>query len=150
MSQNTTEVITGAAVLAIAVGFLVFVANSTGLSRSTAGYDLVASFRSADGITIGTDVRLAGVKVGTVTGLSLNPETYRADTTITVTGSVEVPDDSAIAISSEGLLGGNFVEILPGGSPFAMETGGEFLDTQGSISLVSLLMSFVSASGSDE
>ncbi|WP_425093221.1 outer membrane lipid asymmetry maintenance protein MlaD [Tropicimonas sp. S265A] len=150
MSQNTTEVVTGAAVLAIAVGFLVFVANSTGMSRSGSGYDLVASFRSADGIGIGTDVRLAGVKVGTVTGLSLNPETYRADTTITVAGTVEVPDDSAIAISSEGLLGGNFVEILPGGSPFAMETGGEFLDTQGSVSLISLLMSFVAASGSDE
>nr|MDJ0859891.1 MlaD family protein [Dinoroseobacter sp.] len=108
MSNTSTEVVTGAAVLAIAVGFLVFVSNSTGLSRAGGGYDLVASFRSADGISIGTDVRLAGVKVGTVTSLALNPETYRADTTITVSGSVEIPDDSAIAISSEGLLGGNF------------------------------------------
>ncbi|MDJ0994537.1 MAG: outer membrane lipid asymmetry maintenance protein MlaD [Dinoroseobacter sp.] len=149
MSNTSTEVVTGAAVLAIAVGFLVFVSNSTGLSRAGGGYDLVASFRSADGISIGTDVRLAGVKVGTVTSLALNPETYRADTTITVSGSVEIPDDSAIAISSEGLLGGNFVEILPGGSPFVMETGGEFLDTQGSVSLISLLMAFVS-SGDDE
>ncbi|MEM9394429.1 MAG: outer membrane lipid asymmetry maintenance protein MlaD [Pseudomonadota bacterium] len=149
MSNTTTEVVTGAAVLALTVGFLVFVSNSTGLSRGGAGYDLVASFRSADGITVGTDVRLAGVKVGTVTGLALNPETYRADTTITVAGTVEIPDDSAIAISSEGLLGGNFVEILPGGSAFAMENGGEFLDTQGSVSLISLLMAFVSG-GDDE
>ena len=150
MSQNTTEVVTGAAVLAIAVGFLVFVANSTGLSRAAGGYDLTASFRNADGIQVGTDVRLAGVKVGTVTGLALNPETYRADTTITVSGDVEIPDDSAIAVSSEGLLGGNFVQILPGGSPFAMEAGAEFLDTQGSVSLVSLLMSFVAATSGDE
>lgn len=150
MSQNTTEVATGAVVLAIAIGFLVFVANSTGLARNGSGYELLASFRSADGIQIGTDVRLAGVKVGTVTGLSLNPETFRADTTLAVSAGVEIPDDSAIAISSEGLLGGNFVEILPGGSPFPMETGGEFLDTQGSVSLVSLLMKFVASSGGDE
>ena len=149
MSNTTTEVVTGAAVLALAVGFLVFISNSTGLQRGGNGYDLVASFRSADGVSVGTDVRLAGVKVGTVTGLDLNPETYRADTTITVSDGVEIPDDSAIAISSEGLLGGNFVEILPGGSPFAMEGGGEFIDTQGSVSLISLLMAFVS-SGSDE
>lgn len=149
MSNTTTEVVTGAAVLALAAGFLLFVSNSTGLSRGGSGYDLVASFRSADGISIGTDVRLAGVKIGTVTGLELNAETYRADTTITVAGTVEIPDDSAIAISSEGLLGGNFVEILPGGSPFALEAGGEFLDTQGSVSLISLLMAFVS-SGDDE
>lgn len=149
MSNTTTEVVTGAAVLAIAAGFLFFVTNSTGLSRGTAGYELVASFRSADGISIGTDVRLAGVKVGTVTGLELNPDTYRADTTITVASDVEIPDDSAIAIAAEGLLGGNFVQILPGGSPFPLENGGEFLDTQGSVSLISLLMAFVS-SGDDE
>jgi len=149
MTQNTTETVTGAAVLAIAVGFFVFVLNSTGVSRGGAGYELVASFRSADGISIGTDVRLAGVKIGTVTDMALNAETYRADTTITVRDQVEVPDDSAIAISSEGLLGGNFVEILPGGSPFMMEAGGEFLETQGSVSLISLLMSFVAGSGEE-
>lgn len=149
MSNTTTEVVTGAAVLVIAAGFLAFVANSTGVSRGAGGYELVASFRTADGIGIGTDVRLAGVKVGTVTGLELNPETYRADTTITVAENVEIPDDSAIAIAAEGLLGGNFVQILPGGSPFTLEAGGEFLDTQGSVSLISLLMAFVS-SGDDE
>lgn len=148
MSHSKTEVAVGGAVLAAAVGFLFFVSNSTGFSSGANGYPLTASFRSADGITIGTDVRLAGVKIGTVTGISLNSETFRADTTISVAEGIEIPDDSAISVSSEGLLGGNFIEILPGGSPFAMETGGEFIDTQGSVSLVSLLMKFVGGDGS--
>lgn len=143
MAHNTSEVLVGGAVLAVAVGFLAFVATSTGFSGGGAGYPLTASFRSADGVAVGTDVRLAGVKVGTVTAIGLNPETFRADTTITLAEGIEIPDDSAISISSEGLLGGNFVEILPGGSPFALETGGEFTSTQGSVSLVTLLMKFV-------
>ena len=97
---------------------------------------------------MGTDVRLAGVKIGSVTGVTLNPETYRADTTVSVINGIEIPDDSAIVVSSEGLLGGNFVEIIPGGSPFFYEAGAVIEDTQGAVSLVSLLLKFVS--GSDE
>ena len=54
-----------------------------------------------------------------------------------------VPDDSSVVISSEGLLGGNFVEVMPGGSPFNLEAGEEVLDTQGAVSLISLLVKFV-------
>jgi phospholipid/cholesterol/gamma-HCH transport system substrate-binding protein len=91
-------------------------------------------------------VRLAGVKVGTVSKVELNPETYRADTTVSLQSGIEIPDDSAIVISSEGLLGGNFVEIVPGGSPFFFEAGDQIEDTQGAVSLVSLLMKFVGGS----
>lgn len=143
MAENRTEVIAGGVVLAVALGFVVYAANLTGASARTSGYDLAASFRSADGITVGTDVRLAGVKVGRVTSMALDPTTYRANTTISVTEGIEVPDDSALAISSEGLLGGNYVEILPGGSPMYFAPGDQIEFTQGSISLVSLLMKFV-------
>ncbi|MEM1076883.1 MAG: outer membrane lipid asymmetry maintenance protein MlaD [Pseudomonadota bacterium] len=149
MSHTPTEVLVGGAVLAVALGFLAFVGSSTGVSGSGGGYPLTASFRTADGISVGTDVRLAGVKVGTVTGIDLNPETFRADTTISVASNIEIPDDSAISVSSEGLLGGNFVEILPGGSPFVLAEGDEFTSTQGSVSLVSLLMKFVGSGGDD-
>lgn len=150
MSENTTEVMVGGAVLAVAVGFLVYAANATGF-RSAGGdsYDLTASFRSVDGVSVGTDVRVAGVKVGTITSLDLNPNTFRADARLTVLKDLELPDDSAILVSSEGLLGGNYIEIIPGGSPFNLEPGGEILDTQGSISLVSLLMKFVTASSGE-
>jgi len=81
--------------------------------------------------------------VGRVTAVELDPETFRAETAFTVRAGIQVPDDSAIAVSSEGLLGGNYVEILPGGSPFTLTPGDEIEFTQGSISLISLLMKFV-------
>ncbi|NSX55252.1 outer membrane lipid asymmetry maintenance protein MlaD [Parasulfitobacter algicola] len=144
MSHNTTEVVTGGVVLVAAIAFLVYAAQATGFSRDTGNYDLTASFRSAEGISVGTDVRLAGVKIGTVSDLDLNPQTFRADATVSLIQGIELPDDSSILISSEGLLGGNFVEIVPGGSPFNYEPGSEILDTQGAVSLISLMLKFVS------
>ncbi|WP_425038247.1 outer membrane lipid asymmetry maintenance protein MlaD [Primorskyibacter sp. S187A] len=149
MSENTTEVLVGGAVLAAAVAFVIYAGQATGLGQSSTGYELSASFRSLEGVQVGTDVRLAGVKIGTVTEVTLNPETYRADTSFSIRDAVEIPDDSAIVISSEGLLGGNFVEVLPGGSPFYFEGGDEIIDTQGAVSLISLLLKFV-AGGGDE
>lgn len=148
MSTNTTEVAVGAAVLAAAVGFVLYAGQVTGFAGQSDGYPLSASFRSLEGISVGSDVRLAGVKIGTVTDIALNPTTFRADTQFVLKQDILIPDDSAVVISSEGLLGGNFVEIVPGGSPFNFEEGSEIEDTQGSVSLISLLMKFVS--GGDE
>ncbi|MBY6055720.1 outer membrane lipid asymmetry maintenance protein MlaD [Leisingera daeponensis] len=147
MSHNPTEVFAGGIVLAAAIGFAVYAGQAAGLSRAGSTYDLTASFRSLEGVSVGTDVRLAGVKIGTVTGVGLNPETFRADTVFSVKEGIEIPDDSAVVISSEGLLGGNFVEIMPGGSPFAFEPGDEIEDTQGAVSLISLLVKFVAGGG---
>lgn len=144
MSENTTEVLVGGAVLAVAVGFLVYAGQAAGLNQSSSGYPLTASFRSLEGVLVGTDVRLAGVKIGSVTEVALNPETYRADTVFTVREGILIPDDSAVVVAQEGLLGGNFVEIVPGGSPFYFEPGQEMEDTQGAVSLISLLLKFVS------
>lgn len=146
MSDSPTQVLVGAAVVAVAVGFLIFAGNATGFGSKGSGYPLVASFRSAEGITVGTDVRLAGVKIGSVTGMMLNRETYRADTEITLLNNIKIPDDSAVSIASEGLLGGNFVEVSPGGSFDNFEPGAEIEDTQGAVSLISLLIKFVSGS----
>ncbi|KPU84868.1 ABC transporter substrate-binding protein [Marinosulfonomonas sp. PRT-SC04] len=149
MSESTTEVLVGGAVLAIAFGFLIYAGQATGFSPAkSSDYPLIASFRSGEGVSIGTDVRLAGVKVGTVREMALNTQTYRADIVLSVKNGVLIPDDSAVVISSEGLLGGNFVEIYPGGSLENFEPGDEILDTQGSVSLISLMMKFVS--GGDE
>lgn len=144
--SHTTEVVTGSVVLAAAVGFFLYAGQIVGFSGTGASNSYTASFRTADGISVGTDVRLGGVKVGAVTGISLNPETYRADTAFTVQSDVALPDDTAIIISSEGLLGGSYVELLPGGSPFNLEPGAEIEDTQGSVSLVQLLLKYVAGS----
>lgn len=147
MANTNAEILVGGIVLAAAIGFGIYAAQVAGLQSNTDGYRLSASFRSIEGVSVGTDVRLAGVKVGTVQNIDLNPETYRADTLVKINAGVEIPDDSAIAVASEGLLGGNFIEIVPGGSPFYFEAGDEIEDTQGSVSLVSLLLRFVSGGG---
>lgn len=149
MSENRAEIAVGAAVLAAAIAFVVYAGQVTGLGSAPRGYDLTASFRSLEGVTVGTDVRLAGVKVGSVSAIRLDPETYRAETVLTVDATLQVPDDSAVVIASEGLLGGNFVELMPGGSPFYFEPGAEIVDTQGAVSLVSLLMRFVAGDGTE-
>ncbi|PIB24802.1 outer membrane lipid asymmetry maintenance protein MlaD [Amylibacter kogurei] len=146
MAHNLTETAVGAVVVAAAAGFLIFASSSVGFSTKSGGYELNASFRSADGVAVGTDVRMAGVKVGTVTALALDPESFRANMQFSMRDDLKIPEDSGVQISQEGLLGGTFVEVVPGGSEFAMEQGGEFIDTQGSVSLISLLLKFVAGS----
>lgn len=148
MSENPTEIAVGAGVVALALGFLVYAGQIAGVSGASDTYQLTASFRSAEGISAGTDIRLAGVKVGTVTDLGLNHDTFRAEAELTLASDILLPDDTAALISSEGLLGGNFVELLPGGSMFNFEDGQVISDTQGSVSLINLLLKFVT--GGDE
>jgi phospholipid/cholesterol/gamma-HCH transport system substrate-binding protein len=150
MAYERAEILAGSAVLAAAMGFVLYAAQGSGLMAAPDSYDLTASFRSVEGITLGTDVRLAGVKVGSVTGLALNPETFFADTKISLRKDVLLPMDSTILVSSEGLLGGTFVEILPGGALETLEPGAEIEDTQGAVSLINLLLKFVGGSGESE
>ena len=142
MAYERAEIVAGAAILAVAVGFALYAVQGRGMVGAAESYPLTASFRSVEGVTVGTDVRLAGVKVGTVTALSLNSETYFADAVISMRKDVAVPTDSSILISSEGLLGGTFVEVQPGGALEMLEPGGEIEDTQGAVSLITLLMKF--------
>jgi phospholipid/cholesterol/gamma-HCH transport system substrate-binding protein len=132
----------------VAAGFALYAVRGSGMVGAPVSYPLTASFRSVEGVSVGTDVRLAGVKVGTVTGLTLNPETYFADATISMRKDVALPTDSTILVSSEGLLGGTFVEVQPGGALEMLEPGGEIEDTQGAVSLITLLMKF--AGGGDK
>ncbi len=148
MAAQNTEIAVGGIVLAAAIGFAIYMGQASGFAARSDGYALTPSFRSIEGVTVGTDVRLAGVKIGTVTDIALNPQTFRADASLTVQDDIALPDDTAVVIASEGLLGGNFVEVLPGGSPFNLEAGDEIEDTQGAVSLISLLLKFVS--GGDE
>ncbi|MEL6519115.1 MAG: outer membrane lipid asymmetry maintenance protein MlaD [Pseudomonadota bacterium] len=149
MSSHTTEVIVGGVVVAAAAGFLVYASQFSSVQATAGNYNLTASFRSAEGVTVGTDVRMAGVKVGTVTGLELDPSSFRAVASFSIDHAIRLPDDTSLVIASEGLLGGTFVEVLPGGSAFDYEPGDEVIDTESSVSLISLLLSFVAGDGSD-
>ncbi|WP_108484024.1 outer membrane lipid asymmetry maintenance protein MlaD [Oceaniglobus ichthyenteri] len=148
MADHMTEVVTGGVVLAAALGFGLYAAQVAGLGQGGDTYPLTASFRSVEGVSVGSDVRLGGVRVGTVTALNLNAETFRADAVFAIRKDLELPEDTAVIVASEGLLGGNFIEILPGGSPFNLEQGSEIEDTQSAVSLLNLLLKYVSG-GSD-
>ena len=148
ISKNMAETVVGAIVLGIAIIFAVFLWRFSDIGFGTGQYTVDAKFRSAEGITVGTDVRLAGVKIGSVSNLSLDPQTFQAIARLSIKPEYQMPDDSAAILSSEGLLGGRFVEILPGGSYELMEDGSEFSETQGAVSFISLLMKFVT--GKDE
>ena len=143
MAHNPVEVAAGAIVLAAAGAFAVYAAGIVGDSAGGDSYPLTASFRSAEGISEGTDVRLAGVTIGRVTDMALNPETYRAETTFSIQSAYTLPEDTAVIVASEGLLGGSYIELIPGGSPFMLDPGGEILDTQGAVSLLNLLLRYV-------
>lgn len=143
MTNSTTETLIGALVLVTAGGFIAYSAQTIGLSAgSGASYDLRAAFISAEGLTVGTEVRMAGVQIGTVTDMHLDATTYQAVTTLAIDDSIQIPDDSDVKVASEGLLGGTFVEIAPGGSPDLMAAGDEFMFTQGSVDLINLMLKF--------
>lgn len=140
------ETLLGGAVAAVAVGFFVFAAEQSGRSGG-GGYDLTARFQRVDGIAVGSDVRVSGVKVGVVRAVSLDPETYMAQLTMAIDPNVRVLDDSTARVASDGLLGGAYVAIEPAGlDPLA--AGAEIPNTQGAVDLLTLFGSF--AQGQNE
>ena len=141
MAYRAWEVLLGAVVMVVAIAFVVFALRTTGTTLTESqGYDLHANFRSAEGVRQGTEVRLAGVKIGSVSTLSLDPQTFRAELTISVIQGLDLPTDSSIQVASEGLLGGTFIEILPGGDVENLQPGDTFQDTQSAVSLIALLL----------
>ena len=138
MQNNTVETLIGAVVVLVAAAFLFFAYTTTG-SGNVSGYDVKADFSSADGILTGTDVRLHGIKIGTVSSLELDPKTYVAIVHLSIQNNVKLPDDSSIKITSAGLLGSSYLAIQPGGSDKMIPPGGEITNTQGSVDFMSLI-----------
>ena len=140
---NVVETIIGAVVLVAAAGFAAFAANTANFDGGRADrYTLEAKFRKADGVSVGTEVRIAGVRVGSVTGLNLDPLTYQAVVDLRIDDEIEIPEDSDARVESDGLLGGAFVSITPGASEFMLVEGDEIINTQGAVSLLDLIVRF--------
>jgi phospholipid/cholesterol/gamma-HCH transport system substrate-binding protein len=142
MQNSTVETMIGAVVIAVAALFLFFAYTGSGVGAISGGYDVTARFDRADGVNVGTDVRLSGIKVGTVQKLSLDPKTYNAVVTISMGNAIKLPDDSSVRITSDGLLGNQYLSIEPGGSMQMIKPGGQIENTQGSIDLIGLLGKF--------
>jgi phospholipid/cholesterol/gamma-HCH transport system substrate-binding protein len=149
MSKNILETIVGAIVLLVAVGFGIFAYNSSNV-KSVDGYEITARFASADGLGLGSEVRIGGIKIGVVSDMDLDTETFEALISLQIREDVEIPDDSTASVVSSGLLGSKFVEIAPGGSETALEDEGEIAFTQSSVNIESLIGKMVHSGGGVE
>jgi phospholipid/cholesterol/gamma-HCH transport system substrate-binding protein len=132
------ETIVGVCVLGVAAGFLYYAYDVSGRSALAGAYPLHAVFGRVDGVTVGSEVRIAGVKVGAVTDNALEPTTYEAKLTFSISDRVSVPEDSIAKIVSDGLIGGAHVAIEPGGSDVMLKGGETITVTQGSVDLLGL------------
>ena len=139
MKNSTVETLIGAAVIAIAAVFFLFAYTSSGAGRNTGGYRVTAEFDNAEGINVGTDVRMAGVKVGTVVGQSLNHENFQAVITMTIDPALQLAEDTSAKITAEGLLGSKFIALEAGGAETKLAEGGTISYTQGAVDIWSLI-----------
>jgi phospholipid/cholesterol/gamma-HCH transport system substrate-binding protein len=141
-SRSIGEVAAGAVVLLAAAGFLFYAVSNSGRSGS-GGITLQAEFENIGGITTGSDVRIAGLKVGSVTALDFDPKTYEARATFTVRDDIKLSTDSSASIATGGLLGGNFLSLAPGGDTTMLGNGGVITITQSAANLEDLLGKFI-------
>lgn len=148
MQNNLLETLIGALVLVVAGVFLYFAYSRTDVAAG-GGFELIAKFDRIDGISIGSDVRISGIKVGSITEQYLDPDSYEATLRFSINADYELPEDSSAKISKEGLLGGSFVALEPGGAPDLLEEGDEIQFTQGSVDLMGLIGQVVHGSVSD-
>ena len=141
--NNLAETVIGAAVVAIAVLFIAFIYTRTG-SGGLSGYEIQARLNKVDGMAVGTDVRLAGVKIGSVSDLTLDPRTYLVTVHMTIRNDIKIPDDSSLQVTAAGLLGSPYISITPGGDDKVLAPGGTIENAQGSVNVMDLINRFIS------
>jgi phospholipid/cholesterol/gamma-HCH transport system substrate-binding protein len=141
-ANNYFEVIVGTFVLGCAAFFLFNSLKSTKVS-ATGGYHLIAKFENIDGLASGSDVKISGVKIGTVENQFLDEKNFRATLKIMINPNVKLPTDSSAKVSSEGLLGSKYLSITPGGDENLLKEGEEIQFTQSSVNFEDLLGKFI-------
>jgi len=145
MSRNVIETVMGALVLVVAALFLFF-AYHTSQIHSSRGYELTARFERIDGIREGGDVRLSGIKVGSILSEQLDPKTFEAVIRISIDPSIKLPKDTEAQIASAGLLGDKFLSIRPGVEDETIPPGGQIVRTNPGFSLESLIGQYIFSS----
>ena len=138
MKSNTFEAIVGAFVIIISVVFLFF-GFSTMKIQNSDSYNVSALFNRIDGIKIGSDIRMSGIKIGTVVSQELDNSSFEAKVLMSIDSKILIPDDSSAKITSDGLLGGNYISIEPGGSDIYLLNNEDIFFTQGSVDLIGLV-----------
>ena len=143
------EALVGLVVVVAAAWMVVAFLGRTGGGGGGEAIDVVALFPNASGVDVGTDVRVAGLTIGRVTDISLDPEGYQAEVRMAIDPAANLPNDSSAAITSEGLLGGSYIALLPGGSPEPLKDEDMILDTQGAVDMIGLVGSLINDSGDE-
>jgi phospholipid/cholesterol/gamma-HCH transport system substrate-binding protein len=138
MSRNIVETILGGVVLLVAIVFLFYAYENSSL-KPVRGYEIEARFNGVDGLSTGNDVRIGGVKIGSVVGLSVDPQNYQVRVRMTVGTNIHLPEDSAASITGDGLLGGKYVKVDPGDSENLIAPGGLIGKTKDVVALEQLL-----------
>jgi phospholipid/cholesterol/gamma-HCH transport system substrate-binding protein len=149
MSRNLLETLLGAIVLIVAIGFLLFAYNTSQV-KEDGGYELIARFDKVDGLERGSDVRISGIKVGTVLDQTLDPQSYRAEVRFSLREDIQLPADTSAAVVSNGLLGGKYLALVPGGDIEMLEPGGEVTLTQSAVNLEDLIGHMIFNQGGEE
>jgi phospholipid/cholesterol/gamma-HCH transport system substrate-binding protein len=142
MKRSVIETVLGAVVLFAAGFFLVFSYNTANV-RKVEGYEVFADFSGIGGLAVGDTVQISGVKVGSIVGVALDPQTFLARVSMSIKSDVKLPDDTAAMISSESLLGGRYLALEPGASEEYLEAGGRIQYTQAPQNLEQLLGQFI-------
>jgi phospholipid/cholesterol/gamma-HCH transport system substrate-binding protein len=146
MQKNIVETLMGGLVLLVALVFLVFAYNKSDVSVGES-YSVTAKFDNAAGVALGSDVRVGGIKVGVVSDLGLDPESYQALVTMQIRKNTKLPKDSSAAITGDGLLGGKYLQVVPGGDEAMLKDGGTIDYTQSAVNLEELIGKFVFSGG---
>ncbi|MDF1791286.1 MAG: outer membrane lipid asymmetry maintenance protein MlaD [Thalassobaculaceae bacterium] len=146
MSRGIIETLMGALVLVVA-GVFLFYAYSTSEIGKGGGYEVIARFTTVGGLKPGSDVRMSGIKVGTVSSQILDPKSYLAEVTLSIDESILLPVDSSAAVASEGLLGGNYVDLVPGAEEQTLKPGERIELTQDAVDFVQMLSKFMFQAG---
>lgn len=142
MKHNAFEVLLGAFILAIASFFVVQTYTVTGQKREE-GYQVSAYFDRIDGVMAGTDVKISGIKVGSVVSVKIEPETYRAQVTLHIKKELKLPQDSSASIISESLLGGKYITLVPGIDSNVIQPNGEIQQTTSAVNFESMISQFM-------
>ena len=129
MGRNAVETILGAVVLSVA-GMFIFFAYNTAQVKIMAGYEVSANFFKIGGLTAGSDVRINGIKVGTVISTNLDRETYDAVVKMSIAADVKLPQDTTAGIGSEGIVGGKYVRLEPGQAKKTIAPNGAIFKTK--------------------
>lgn len=146
MQKNVLETLMGAVVLIVAGTFLAFAYQGSQIHVEE-GYTISAKFTNATGISLGSDVRIGGIKVGVVSSLSLDPKTYDAIVAMQVSNNTRLPRDSSASIVSSGLLGDKYIQLSPGGDEAMLKDGGHIDFTQSSVNLEEMIGKFMFSGG---